>query len=421
MVNMEATRACFHSVRGALRCEGIPLAALARRHGTPLWVMSAAGMRSALRQLREAFGEFNPLVCFAVKANHSIGVIRLLAREGCGAEVVSAGELYRALRAGVPASRIVFSGAGKTEAELEAGLRAGILMFNVESAWELRALSALARRGGRRARVAIRVNPGVDPHTHRFITTGTHENKFGIDIALAPRVFAEAARLPGIDLAGVHTHIGSQITDPAPFVESARRVNVLLGRLARSGISPCWRNLGGGLGVSYRPGGTRIDATRLARALAPCIRRGPPRLILEPGRYLAGEAGALLTKVIHVKRGVRKTFAVVDAAMTDLIRPSLYEAYHEIVPVAPRRGGMRKVDVVGPVCESSDFLGLRRRLPRLAAGDLLAVLGAGAYGSSMSSNYNGRRRAAEVLVDGRGARLIRRRERFPDLVAGEKA
>ena len=402
-----------------MRCENASLSALARRHGTPLFVMSANALRCAASELRNAFGAFDPLLCYAIKANPSLAVVRLFAREGFGAEVVSGGELYRALRAGVPPSMIVFSGVGKTEAEMAGGLKSRVLMFNVESAEELRTLDSVARRLRTRAHVAIRVNPRVDAHTHRYITTGTSENKFGVDIGMAPAVFALASRLKGIELAGIHTHIGSQITGPGPFVECARRVNVLAGKLARSGIRFCWRNMGGGLGISYGPGRPRMDASSLARALAPYLRAGPPRLIMETGRFLAGEAGVLLVRVLRVKHGIRKAFAVTDGAMTELIRPALYQAHHEIVPVSPRRGRGERVDVVGPVCESADFLGLARRLPPLREGDLLAVMGAGAYGSAMASNYNSRRRPAEVMVDGARVRLIHAREGLGDLVRGE--
>jgi diaminopimelate decarboxylase len=404
---------------GRLFCEGFSLQALAKRHGTPCWVMSAGAIRAAIREVRSAFAEFDPLICYAMKANFSLGVVRIAAAEGCGVEVVSGGELYRATVAGVPAGKIVFSGVGKTDAEIEHALRRGIMMFNVESLPELRAISRIARRTGIGAPVALRVNPHVDAHTHRYITTGTDENKFGIDITVAEAAFREAARLPGIRLRGVHTHIGSQITGPGPFIASLKRINLLLERLDRRGITLPVRNMGGGFGISYRPSQRGLDVAALARAAGPFLRARRMRLILEPGRYLVGEAGVLLTRVIYVKKGVRKTFVIVDAGMNDLIRPCLYEAHHDIVPCSSRRGAMRRVDVVGPICESSDFLALDRRLAPVESGDVLAVLGAGAYGSAMSSNYNGRRRAAEVVVDGRRAKLIRRRESLVDLVRNE--
>jgi diaminopimelate decarboxylase len=265
----------------------------------------------------------------------------------------------------------------------------------------------------------LRVNPHVDADTHRYITTGTHENKFGIDWTLAEAAFVQASRMRGIDLAGIHTHIGSQITKPGPFLAAVDRIDGLLSRLARKGIRLRIRNLGGGMGISYRPGQARLDARAVARLVGPHLARHPMRLVLEPGRYTVGEAGALVTRVIYVKQGVTKRFAIVDAAMNDLIRPPLYEAHHEIVPVAPRGAQGPQLDIVGPVCESADFLGKGRRLGELRRGDLLAVLSAGAYGSVMSSNYNARPRAAEVLVDGRGVKLIRKRETIRDLMRGE--
>jgi diaminopimelate decarboxylase len=403
-----------------LCCDGLSLESLARRYGTPLHVVSANAIRSAIRELKDAFGRFDPLICYAMKANGTLGILRLVAREGLGAEVVSGGELYRALRAGVRPDRIVFSGVGKTDEELEASLRAGILLFDVESEPELEALSRAACRTGRRARVALRINPHVDAHTHRYITTGTAETKFGIDIRRAEAAFELAARLPGLEVAGLHTHIGSQITDAAPFAAAAKRVDALLDRLERHGLHLRYRNIGGGFGIQYTPSGSRLDVRTVADRLAPSLARRPLRLVLEPGRFLVGEAGTLLTKVLYLKRGAVKTFAIVDAAMTELIRPCLYRAFHEIVPVRPRRGRRKRMDIVGPVCETADFLGLDRRLPPLRSGDLLAVLAAGAYGAAMSSRYNGRPRAAEVLVDGRRATVIRRRETYADLVRGER-
>jgi diaminopimelate decarboxylase len=410
----------FRNRRGHLHCEGVSLAALARRHGTPLWVYSGGAIREAIAEVRDAFAAHRPLICYAMKANMSLAILRLVAAEGCGVEVVSGGELFRALRARVHPDRIVFSGVGKTDDEIRAGLRAGILMFNVESEPEMDAIARVARKEGRRARVEFRVNPHVDAHTHRYMTTGTHENKFGIDWTRAEAAYVRAARLPCLEVAGIHVHIGSQITDPRPFGAALDRVEILLDRLERRGIALRWRNIGGGLGIAYRPGQHRLDARGLAARLHHRLAARPMGLIVEPGRFLVGEAGALVTRVVYVKHGVRRTFAIVDAGMNDLIRPCLYEAHHEIVPVERRSGVPRRVDVVGPICESSDFLGLGRRLPPLRGGDLLAVLGAGAYGMAMSSNYNGRRRAAEILVERGRVIVIRRRETYQDLVRGER-
>ncbi len=403
----------------ALAAGALSLESLARRFGTPLFVMSADAIRERIRDVRAAFAPERPVISYAMKANATLGVLRVFVREGCGIEVVSGGELARALAAGADPGKIVFSGVGKTGAEIAAALRARIFLFDVESVPELEAIARVANRLGVRARVAFRVNPHVDADTHRYITTGTHENKFGIDWTLAEAAFVKASRMRGIDLAGIHTHIGSQITKPGPFLAAANRIDGLLGRLERRGVVLRIRNLGGGMGISYRPGQRRVDATAVARLIRPFLQRRRMQLVLEPGRYAVGEAGVLLTRVIYVKQGVRKRFAIVDAAMNDLIRPPLYEAHHEIVPVRPRAGRGARVDIVGPVCESGDFLGKDRDLAPLRPGDTLAVLSAGAYGSVMSSNYNARPRAAEVLVDGKTVKLIRRRETIRDLMRGE--
>jgi len=402
-----------------LLCETAELGSIARRFGTPCFVESENAILDSIERFRRAFSSFSPLICYAVKANSSAAILRLAARADCGAEVVSGGELYRALRAGIPPGRIVFSGVGKTGAEIAEAARRKVLFLEVDSAEELRTVDAIGRRMGRRIPVVLRINPDVDAHTHRYITTGTNENKFGIDIACAEPAFALAARLRGVRLAGVHTHLGSQIVSPEPFVLAAKRINGLIDRLARRGIALEYRVIGGGFGIPYLPGSKGMDLEVLARRLGSHIRHGGLNLVIEPGRYIVGAAGVLLTKVLYVKKGVKKTFVVVDAGMNDLIRPCLYQAYHEILPCERRRGRGLMVDVVGPVCESSDFLALGRRLSPVAAGDCLAVMCAGAYGLAMSSNYNSRPRAAEVMVRGRRARLVRRRERYADLVRGE--
>ncbi len=409
----------FRYRSGGLMCEGVSLSAVARRYGTPCYVTCARAIRTAVESVRTAFDRFSPLICYAMKANTSYAVLRSVAREGCGVEVVSGGELWQALRAGIPPAKIVFSGVGKTEEEIASAIRRRILLFNVESIPELHLIAAVARRRGVRAPVALRINPNVDAHTHRYITTGTNENKFGIDFRQAEGAFREAARLRGIDLAGIHCHIGSQITTAGPFVASIRRLNGLLDRLLRFGIRLRIRNVGGGFGISYRPGQPRLDVGSLACRLAPHLGGRDMLLILEPGRFIVGEAGALVARVVYVKKGVRRTFVIVDAGMDNLIRPCLYEAHHEIWPVKPRRGSV-VVDVVGPVCESADFFGQRRRMAPLVQGDTIAILGAGAYGSAMASNYNGRRRAVEVMVDGRETHVVRRRQSYEDLVKGEK-
>lgn len=409
----------FRRRAGKLYCEGVRLERAARRFGTPVYVLSAQGIRTAARELKEAFDFLRPVICYAVKANDSLAVLGLIRREGFGAEVVSGGELFKALRAGIRGDKIVFSGVGKNEGEIRAALKARILLFNVESIPELEAIDRVARAMGKIAPVSLRINPNVDAHTHRYITTGMDENKFGISLSGAVAAYERAMRLRGVCALGIHCHIGSQITSPKPFVLAARRVNELLGDLGRRGIFPIYRNIGGGFGISYAPGRPRLNVRALARDLAPYLRMRGLQVIIEPGRFLVGEAGALLTRVVYVRRGARKTFVIVDAGMNDLLRPCLYEAYHHVVPCAGKSGRSRRVDVVGPVCESADFLALSRPLPPAKAGDLLAVLGAGAYGRAMASNYNGRPRAAEILVEGGKARVIRRRESYGDLLRGE--
>ncbi len=409
----------FRYRAGRLFCEGVSLEKVARRFGTPCYVLSAGGIRAAARELKEAFGFLHPVICYAMKANDSLAVLGLLAREGFGVEVVSGGELFKALRAGIRGEKIVFSGVGKTEAEIEAALKARILLFNVESPPELEAVARVARRLGRIASVSLRINPNVDAHTHRYITTGMDENKFGINLSDAVAAYERAMRLKGVCALGIHCHIGSQITGTKPFVLAARRINELLGALGRRGIFPIYRNIGGGFGISYAPGQPRLNVRTLAKELAPYLKLRGLQIVIEPGRFMVGEAGALLARVVYVRKGARKTFVIADAGMNDLLRPCLYEAYHEILPCRKNSGRPSPVDVVGPVCESADFLALKRPMPPVKERDLLAVLGAGAYGRTMASNYNGRPRAAEILVDGGRARIVRRGETYKDLLRGE--
>lgn len=402
-----------------LYCEDVPLTRLAKRYRTPLYVYSLNTLLGHFRKIQTAFADLAPLICYSVKANSNLALLDELRRAGAGMDIVSGGELARALTADVPPERIVYAGVGKTEDEIAAALKARILMFNVESEPELRRIGRVARRLGTPARVALRINPDVDAQTHHYITTGTRENKFGLAIPVAVGLFRLAKRLPSVRAVGLHMHIGSQITTAAPYLQALRRLTDLVGELRAQGHALDWLNLGGGLGIIYdeeRP----QTADEFAGAVKPHVRALGCRLVLEPGRFIVGNAGCLVTRVEYVKRGHVKTFAIVDAGMNDLIRPSLYQAYHAIVPVAaPRAGRVRPTDVVGPICESGDFLGKDRRLPPLKEGDLLAVRSAGAYGMSMASNYNSRPRAAEVLVTGTRARLIRRRETLADLFATE--
>jgi len=406
-------------VSRGLRVEGVSAEALARRYGTPLYVYSAGEARGRYAALRRAFRRRDPLICYALKANSNRAVCAVLAKAGAGADIVSGGELVRALRAGFDPQKTVFSGVGKTEEEMAAGLRAGLLTFNVESAEELDALARVAGRLKRRAPISIRLNPDVSARTHPHITTGTAENKFGVEAAEALALYRRAAKDKRLRVVGVQCHIGSQITDLVPYRLAAASVAKTVKRLQEGGIRLSQIDVGGGIGITYKDE-TPIELTALARVLEETFSAWPEaRLLLEPGRYLCADAGLLLTRVLYRKQTSKRRFVIVDAAMTDLPRPALYDAWHPVEAVRPRRGRRVMMDVVGPVCESGDFLARERLLPPLERGDLLAVGKAGAYGFAMSSQYNSRPRAAEVLVDGGRATLARRRETLKDLTAAE--
>ncbi|MCX5796328.1 MAG: diaminopimelate decarboxylase [Elusimicrobia bacterium] len=403
-----------------LRIEGLPAAALARRFGTPVFVYSRAAILARLERLRRAFSRPGTSICYALKANPNRAVCRVLSAAGAGAEVVSGGELLRALAAGFAPGRIVFSGVGKAAEEMDLGLRRGILTFNVESAEELTALERAARRRRRAAPFSVRLNPDVKARTHPHVTTGRAENKFGVEAALALELARRGRRSRWLGFTGLHCHIGSQIRELRPFARAAAAVARVLRRLQAEGIPFSLVDMGGGLGVSY--GAEReLDCAELARTMEREFSPWPrARLLVEPGRYLVADAGLLLTRVLYRKETSRRRFVIVDAAMNDLARPSLYGAFHPIAPARPRRGPCRRVDVVGPICESGDFLARQRLLAPVEPGDILAVGMAGAYGFAMSSQYNSRPRAAEVLVSGGRARLARRRETVADIVRAER-
>lgn len=405
---------------GILHAEDVPLPQLAERYGTPLYVYSRGHLLAQLQALREAFAAVDPLICFSVKTNSNRAVIKTFADAGAGADVVSGGELFRARRAGVPADKIVFAGVGKTTAEIEFALQEGIRFFTVESEPELARISDVARRLGVTGRVALRVNPDVDPQTHKYISTGKKENKFGLDLARAGQAAETAARLPHLELVGLHMHIGSQILTSHPFLEAVQKVAPLCADLRRA--HPAFRclDIGGGLGIQYKPEQHPLLPAALARELVPLLQPLGLQVVMEPGRFLTGNAGVLVTQVQYVKDSPFKKFVIVDAAMNDLIRPSLYQAHHEICAVRETSERMPG-DVVGPICESGDFLAQDRMLPLAQQGDWLAVLSAGAYGFSMSSNYNSRPRAAEVMIAGGQHTLIRQRETWADLVRHEPA
>jgi diaminopimelate decarboxylase len=406
----------------ALYCGKVSLEALARQYGTPLYVYSADQIVERLELFQQALNGRDYLVCYAVKANSALAILKLLADQGAGFDIVSGGELERVLAVAPEAvERVVFSGVGKQEAEIDLALEAGILQFNVESEAELALLAARARKSKRMARFALRVNPDVFADTHPYISTGLREHKFGIDIRKAKRIYTSVAGSRWLEAYGMSVHIGSQIRSAAPFGAALARVNKLVSQLQREGIWLKAIDAGGGLGIDYH-GGIFDAAAKVAEytaAIEKALRGFEGRLLLEPGRFLVAQAGALVTRVLQVKRNGRKTFVITDAAMNDLIRPALYQAHHEIVPVRPRAGRARTVDVVGPVCETGDFFARDRKLAPVEPGDLVALLDAGAYGMAQSSNYNSRPRAAEALVEGAKARLIRRRETMADLLGPE--
>ena len=396
---------------------------LARKFGTPLYVYSADQILTRLAMFGAAFAGRNHLVCYSVKANSNLAVLKLLDERGAGFDIVSGGELERVIAVNsAAAERVVFSGVGKTAAEIDLALDAGILIFNAESEAELTLLAERARKKKKVARFALRVNPDVFAETHPYISTGLSEHKFGIDIRAARRIYREAAKSKWLQAAGVSVHIGSQIRSAEPFGSAMMRVATLVRELRSDGIQIESVDAGGGLGIEYHDGHNFSPAEKVAEyaaAMGKALEGIPVRLLLEPGRFLVAQAGALLTRVLYIKKNGTKTFVVTDAGMNDFIRPSLYQAHHEIVPVLPRGGRKKVVDVVGPVCESGDFFAHDREMPALVEGDLIAILDAGAYGMSLASNYNSRPRPAEVLVEGRKARVVRRRESTKDLLGPE--
>ena len=425
----------FHYRNGSLHCEEVDLAALAERHGTPLYVYSQATILDHFRRLDAALGNLDHLICYAVKANSNLAVLNLLAREGAGFDIVSGGELFRVQKAGGDPGKCSFAGVGKTRGEIAAALEAGIFTFNVESEAEARRLDEVAGEIGATAPVALRVNPNVDAGTHRYISTGKSENKFGIDFAVIREAYARAAKLPNLRLRGLQMHIGSQLTSSNPFVEAVEKVAPLAAELRDAhGIE--FFSIGGGIGIVYRdslasgnaawwsskaPEDKPLTIEEYAGRLVPLLEPLGMKIVLEPGRYIVGNAGALITRTQFEKRGSAKVFKIVDAGMNDLIRPALYQGHHEIVPLREPAAGAapETVDVVGPICESGDFIAQDRELPPFGEGDCLAVLSAGAYGFVMASNYNSRPFPAEVLVDGAESHVIRRRQTLDDLVAGE--
>lgn len=402
-----------------LYCEDVKIADLARSFGTPLYVYSYHTLVDHFTKLKNAFKEIDPLICYSVKANSNLAILKALVDKGAGLDIVSGGELFRALKVGCPAKKIVYASVGKTGHEIEEAIKKGILFFNVESVSELENINRISKKLGKVTNVAIRINPDVEPKTHKYITTGKLTNKFGIDFKSAQQIFLLRRALKNIRISGLHIHIGSQITESQPYVAAITKMIAFIKNLKKNGANIEYLNIGGGLGIVYDKE-TPQTADDYARKVLPLLKKSGLKIIMEPGRFIVGNAGILVTKVLYVKKTPKKKFIIVDAGMNDLIRPSLYEAYHNILPLQETGGSLTvKVDIVGPICESGDFLAKERMMPRLKEGDYLAVMSAGAYGFSMSSNYNSRKRVQEVMVTKKRAVVIRKRETSQDLIRNE--
>jgi diaminopimelate decarboxylase len=429
----------FNYLRGELRVEDVPVQEIAEKHGTPVYIYSARTILEHFRKLRDAFagagagdGGQAPLICYSVKANSNLSILKLMKDEGSGFDVVSGGELYRALKVGADPKKIVFAGVGKNDEEITYALEKGILLFNVESEEELANIDRIAGKAGKKAPVALRVNPDVDPQTHTYISTGKKETKFGVDLIRARRILQSAQELKNINLCGLHVHIGSQITKVDPYVETMQRIQSFLPEVAKIGTKIEFLDIGGGFGIWYKDKLAR-PAKEIAAAILPTLQKMGCRVLLEPGRFIVGNAGVLVTRVLYVKESGDKKFVICDAGMNDLIRPTLYSAYHRIWPVrtdaghsgeAPDEeawsGPSAVTDIVGPICESGDFFAKDRKLPLLKRGDLVCVFSAGAYGYAMASNYNSHPRPCEVMVAGKKAEVVTARESMDDLLRNEK-
>jgi diaminopimelate decarboxylase len=422
----------FNYKNGELYCEDVPAERIAREVGTPAYVYSKATLLHHYHQIAEAFKPVNAMICYSIKSCGNVHLCKILADEGCGFDVTSGGELFRALKAGGDPKKIIYAGVGKTDEEIREALEVGIAAFNIESEAEIENIDRVAGLAGKKAVGALRINPDVDPKTHVKTTTGKKETKFGVDIERAERVFEQYRDLKNLRIGGLHLHIGSPVYEIRPYVEAVTKANELIDRLTVRGHKIEWLDLGGGYAVNYKNPDQALPVTEHAKALIPLIQNKPYRIALEPGRYIVGNAGIMLTRVLYRKTGGAKRFVIVDAGMNDLLRPTLYDAFHFIWPAKPSARNVPErrdadvipadaetVDVVGPICESGDFLAQDRPLPPTQRGDLLAVFTAGAYGFAMSSNYNNRPRAPEVLVDGSSFKIIRRRETYEDLIAAE--
>jgi diaminopimelate decarboxylase len=418
----------FHYANGELHCEEVPVSRLVEQHGTPLWVYSKRTLVHHVRQIQQAFAEVDPVICYSVKANSNLGILRVMKEAGASFDVVSGGEIHRVKLSGADTSRVVFAGVGKTDEEIRQALECRVLMFNVESEPELDAIAAVAGGMGQVAPVALRLNPDIDARTHAKTTTGKKGNKFGMDIDRASELAEKVLGDQRLSLRGIHMHLGSPILTTEPYAQAVAKAAEVVGQFRARGHDTRWINLGGGFGIHYRKQ-EALPASDYAAVIVPAIKACGCRLALEPGRFIVGNAGVLISRVIYTKRESGKLFVIQDAAMNDLVRPAMYDAFHRIWPVRPavpapedyeqEISGCEPADVVGPICESGDYLAKGRWLPPLARGDLLCTFSAGAYGMAMSSNYNSRPRAAEVLVDGGSHAVVRRRETYADLVAHE--
>jgi len=408
----------FEYKDGRLCCGDVPLSDIAQAVGTPFYCYSLPTLRRHIQAFEEPLAGVEHQTCFAMKSNANLAILNVMASHGLGADVVSGGELYLAMRAGIPASKVVYSGVGKTDAEIDMALAAGIMMFNIESGEELQIINEHAGLSGRKAPIAIRVNPDVDPRTHPYISTGMQKNKFGIDIDASLEQYRKAKAMPHIEIVGIDCHIGSQLTEVDPFIDAVERLKMLIEKLSRHGITLRYLDLGGGLGITYS-NEEPPHPSAYAHAILQAVGGLGLKLVFEPGRVIVGNTGVLVTRVQYRKQTPKKTFIIVDAGMNDLIRPALYDAWHDIKPVALSSRETEQVDVVGPICESSDFLARDRSLPMFVRGDLMAVMSAGAYGYSMSSTYNARPRPAEVMVDGSRYSVVTQRQRYEDLLSGQ--
>ncbi len=402
-----------------LYAEEVPLRKLAEKYGTPLYVYSYNTLKRHVNAYREAFKDIRHILCYAVKANSNIHILKLIKSMGGGADIVSGGELFRALKAGINPKRIVYAGVGKKDEEIRFALESGILMFNVESSSELERINTIAGEMNLKAPIALRINPHIDAKTHPYISTGLKKHKFGIPLEDAIENYILASKMKNIKIMGIHKHIGSQILEISPFVDALKSILSMVDELKKRNINIRYLDIGGGLGISYRAEEDSLYPHELSRAIKPYLRNRDITLIIEPGRSIVGNAGVLLTKVLYIKDTGKKRFIIVDAGMNDLIRPSLYDAYHEIIPVKRHNENGSVSDVVGPICESGDFLARGRKIPDVSPGEYLCVMSAGAYGFSMSSNYNSRPRPAEVMVNGKKDYLIRKRETYDDLIRQE--